>query len=183
MIERDDSTATLGADRVTTILDGAVRRGKMTADHRAAAMNTFTVETDYAALTDADLVIEAVFEDMDVKAQVFAALDAVVGTDTVLASNTSYLDVEGLAAQTKNPERVIGLHFFFTSTRDETARSDHSYQRRAAGNCHGTGLGQKIAQNHCSIRRLRWLHWQPDHVELPPRGRLHDRGWCAATRN
>lgn len=112
MIERDDSTATLGADRVTTILDGAVRRGKMTADHRAAAMNTFTVETDYAALTDADLVIEAVFEDMDVKAQVFAALDAVVGTDTVLASNTSYLDVEGLAAQTKNPERVIGLHFF-----------------------------------------------------------------------
>jgi 3-hydroxyacyl-CoA dehydrogenase len=67
---------------------------------------------DYGALADCDLVIEAVFEDMDVKRAVFAELDRVTRADTVLASNTSYLDIDALAAGTRDPSRVIGLHFF-----------------------------------------------------------------------
>jgi 3-hydroxyacyl-CoA dehydrogenase len=70
------------------------------------------VTTDYAALAPCGLVIEAVFEDMAVKREVFSALDHVVTEDAVLATNTSYLDVAALAAGTKRPERVIGLHFF-----------------------------------------------------------------------
>ncbi|WP_322896231.1 MULTISPECIES: 3-hydroxyacyl-CoA dehydrogenase family protein [unclassified Yoonia] len=68
--------------------------------------------TDYHALADHPLVIEAVFEDMAVKQAVFAQLDAVMPADAVLASNTSYLDVNALAAMTRDPSRILGLHFF-----------------------------------------------------------------------
>jgi len=68
--------------------------------------------TDYSALAQADLVIEAVFEEMSVKKTVFAQLDAVCKPGAILATNTSYLDVDEIAAVTKRPEDVIGLHFF-----------------------------------------------------------------------
>lgn len=70
------------------------------------------VAVGYDALSDADLVIEAVFEDMDVKKAVFARLDVVCKPGAVLASNTSYLDLNWIAASTSRPEDVIGLHFF-----------------------------------------------------------------------
>lgn len=70
------------------------------------------MSTDYASLSEADLVIEAVFEDIDVKKQVFQKLDEVCKGGAVLATNTSYLDVNAIAAVTKRPQDVIGLHFF-----------------------------------------------------------------------
>jgi 3-hydroxyacyl-CoA dehydrogenase len=69
-------------------------------------------ETGYAGVEDVDLVIEAVFEDIDLKKQVFAELDAVTGKNTILATNTSTLDIDAIARATKRPESVIGLHFF-----------------------------------------------------------------------
>ena len=112
MVERDADAADAGAERVTKILDGAVTRGKLTEEGHRAALAAFRADTEYAALASADLVIEAVFEDMQVKADVFATLDAVVPPDAVLATNTSYLDVAALAEYTQIPDRVIGLHFF-----------------------------------------------------------------------
>lgn len=112
MIERDDAALDAGQARVAAILDDSHKRGILNDAARAAAGAAFSGATDYSALAGADLVVEAVFEDMDVKKEVFARLDAVVRPDAVLASNTSYLDLDELAATTRDPSRVIGLHFF-----------------------------------------------------------------------
>lgn len=112
LVERDAEAAAAGAGRVTGMIDGAVSRGKMTAAARDAAMARFTTADTYAALADADLVIEAVFEKMEVKQEVFAKLDAVAKPGAVLATNTSYLDINQIAQATRRPQDVIGLHFF-----------------------------------------------------------------------
>jgi len=112
MIERDQDALKNGSTRVRDILQGAAKRGKLTRTALTETNERLTASTDYAALSDAQVVIEAVFEDMDIKRAVFAQLDSHTKPDAVLASNTSYLDITALAAGTKHPERVIGLHFF-----------------------------------------------------------------------
>ncbi|NNC71823.1 MAG: 3-hydroxyacyl-CoA dehydrogenase [Sphingomonadaceae bacterium] len=88
------------------------KRGRMTDDQVEQAMGLLTPTLDYADLADCDLVIEAVFEDMDVKKKVFATLDETVKQGAILASNTSYLDIDEIATATQRPEAVLGLHFF-----------------------------------------------------------------------
>jgi 3-hydroxyacyl-CoA dehydrogenase len=113
LMERDDEAADRARDRVERILAEAVKRGKLDPERQVAILHeAFAVTTSSSGLQDADLVIEAVFEDMAVKAALFAQLDQAVLADAVLASNTSYLDVGAIAAGTQHPERVIGLHFF-----------------------------------------------------------------------
>jgi len=113
LIERDAESVERARGIVSKLLDDGVRRGKLTETRRDALLSeAFSTSTDYAALSDADLVIEAVFEDMDVKKQVFAKLDAVAKPGAILATNTSYLDVNEIAAATKRPQDVIGFHFF-----------------------------------------------------------------------
>lgn len=87
-------------------------RGKMTAEQVEQRMGLLGGTTSYAAIGDADLVIEAVFENMDVKKKVFATLDTVAKSGAILATNTSTLDVNEIAAVTSRPQDVIGLHFF-----------------------------------------------------------------------
>lgn len=112
LIERDDAACAAALDRVRGVLDGSRQRGLLSEDGFAAAMGRLSVGSDYEALSDADLVIEAVFEDMDVKKAVFAELDRVTRPDAVLASNTSYLNVNEIARASADPSRVLGLHFF-----------------------------------------------------------------------
>jgi 3-hydroxyacyl-CoA dehydrogenase len=112
IIERDDQRAGIARGRVLGILDDSAKRGLLTAEARANAESALTVATNFGPLADADIVIEAVFEDMDVKKAVFDELDAVARPDAILASNTSYLDIDAIAAGTSDPSRVIGLHFF-----------------------------------------------------------------------
>ena len=112
MVERDEEAAAAGRERVEGILGGSLKRGLISPERHADLLAGFEALGSYAALAEADLVIEAVFEDMAVKRAVFAELDAVTRKDCVLASNTSYLDVNALAAGTRHPERVLGLHFF-----------------------------------------------------------------------
>lgn len=113
LTERDQDGLDRGVATITRNLDGAVKRGKLSEAGRddilAAKLGT---STDLGALSDADLVIEAVFEDMGVKRDIFQTLDKVCKAGTVLASNTSYLDINEIAATTSRPEDVIGLHFF-----------------------------------------------------------------------
>jgi len=89
-----------------------VQRGRITQEKAWELAQTIEFEAEYAAVKDVDLVIEAVFENMDVKKEVFAKLDAVVKPSAILASNTSTLDIDEMASATKRPEHVIGLHFF-----------------------------------------------------------------------
>ena len=112
LIERDEAACAAALDRVRGVLDGSRQRGLLNEDGFASAMDRMTVGSDYDALSDADLVIEAVFEDMDVKKAVFAELDRVTRPDAVLASNPSYLDVNEIARASADPSRVLGLHFF-----------------------------------------------------------------------
>ena len=101
-----------GIATITKNLDGGVKRGKLSQEQRDAMVAQLTGATDLAALADVDLVIEAVFEQMDVKKEIFTALDAICKQGAILASNTSYLDINEIAATTSRPADVIGLHFF-----------------------------------------------------------------------
>jgi 3-hydroxyacyl-CoA dehydrogenase len=112
MIERDDAALARGRAHIERVYDGLVAKGRMSADAKAAALARFVGSTDYTALAEVDLVIEAVFEDMAVKKAVFAELDRVAKAGAVLATNTSYLDIDEIAASTSRPVDVIGLHFF-----------------------------------------------------------------------
>jgi 3-hydroxyacyl-CoA dehydrogenase len=89
-----------------------VDRGRLTAEALEQRMALLTPSLEYADLADADLVIEAVFEDMDVKRTVFTRLDQTVKQGAILASNTSTLDVDAIAAVTGRPRDVVGMHFF-----------------------------------------------------------------------
>src|SRR5262249_8539113 len=86
--------------------------GRLDAVGRDERLGRLSVSGDLADLADIDLVIEAVFDDLAVKSELFARLDRVVRPDTILATNTSYLDPDAIAAATSRPERVLGLHFF-----------------------------------------------------------------------
>ncbi len=113
LIERNDAAADKAQGTIADNLAAAVKRGKLSADRRDAILSdTLSTATGYDALRDADLVIEAVFEDMTVKKQVFAELDRVCNPGCILATNTSYLDINEIAASISRPGDVIGLHFF-----------------------------------------------------------------------
>lgn len=112
MVERDAEAIARGVANVTKVYDGLVSKGRMTDAQKAATLSRFKPSTDYADLGTVDLVIEAVFEDLEVKKGVFRQLDAVCKPGAVLATNTSYLDIDAIAAATSRPQDVIGLHFF-----------------------------------------------------------------------
>lgn len=112
MIERDHDALAKGLERVAVIHQRAVDKGRLTEAARDAEWDRLNGGTDMSVLAGADLVIEAVFEDFDVKAGVFRALDQVLKPGAILATNTSYLDIDALAATVSRPSDVIGLHFF-----------------------------------------------------------------------
>lgn len=92
--------------------DRSARKGRLTAAQVEQRMGLITPGLDYADVADADLIVEAVFENMDVKKDVFAKLDAAAKPACILATNTSTLDVDAIAAVTARPEKVLGMHFF-----------------------------------------------------------------------
>ncbi|MFK7752241.1 MAG: 3-hydroxyacyl-CoA dehydrogenase NAD-binding domain-containing protein [Sedimentitalea sp.] len=113
MLEMSAEAAEAARGRIEGNLQGALKRGKITGEKfETLTQKALTLATDYSALKDADLVIEAVYEDMDVKKTVFKQLDAVCKPGAVLASNTSYLNIDEIAATTSRPGDVLGLHFF-----------------------------------------------------------------------
>jgi 3-hydroxyacyl-CoA dehydrogenase len=101
-----------GRMRLAELKDTAVKSGRLSTQKRLLLDGLLVMSTDFAAFAHCDLVIEAVFEDMAVKHQVFAALESVVRSDCLLASNTSYLDLDTVAAGLRDPSRFLGLHFF-----------------------------------------------------------------------
>ena len=103
----DRGTATMRKNYEAT-----AKKGRMTAEQVEQAMGILTPTLEYSDLADCDLVIEAVYESMDVKKDVFGKLDEVVKDGAILASNTSYLDINEIATATKRPGYVLGLHFF-----------------------------------------------------------------------
>ncbi|MEP5008114.1 3-hydroxyacyl-CoA dehydrogenase NAD-binding domain-containing protein, partial [Roseobacter sp.] len=112
LVEVTQEALARGVSTITSNLEGAVKRGKMTAPARDAAVARLNPVTGLEGLAEADLVIEAVFEDMTVKKEIFGKLDTFCKPGAILASNTSYLDINEIAAATRRPADVLGLHFF-----------------------------------------------------------------------
>jgi len=108
----DQPTIEKSLGTMRKIYGGSVAKGSMTQEALDARMALITPTTDYADLKDVDLVIEAVFEDMAVKKQVFATLGKVTKPGAILATNTSYLDIDQLAEASGRPADVAGMHFF-----------------------------------------------------------------------
>jgi 3-hydroxyacyl-CoA dehydrogenase len=109
-------TSRQALDRGVSIMrrnyEATAKKGRLTTPEVEERMGKLSPTLDFNALADADLVIEAVFEDMDLKKSVFERLDAIAKPGAILASNTSYLDIDAIAAKTKRPEDVLGTHFF-----------------------------------------------------------------------
>jgi 3-hydroxybutyryl-CoA dehydrogenase len=99
-------------ERVAHYLGRGVEKGRLSGEEKEAALARLRTTTELTELGGCDLVIEAIVEDLDAKRGLFQELDRVVGTDAVLATNTSALSVTAVAAATDRPERVVGMHFF-----------------------------------------------------------------------
>jgi 3-hydroxyacyl-CoA dehydrogenase len=112
VLETKQDALDRGVATIRKNYEGQVKKGKLKEDKYGERMALLSTTLSYDDLKDADLVIEAVFEDMDVKKQVFTRLDAVMKKGAILASNTSTLDVDQIAQFTKRPQDVIGTHFF-----------------------------------------------------------------------
>ncbi len=112
LVEQGAEALERGVGRLRALMDASVASGRIDAARRAAMEEALTPAADIAALAGADLVIEAVFEDLAVKQALLGAVERVVRADCVLASNTSYLDLDAIGAPLADPSRLIGLHFF-----------------------------------------------------------------------
>jgi 3-hydroxybutyryl-CoA dehydrogenase len=107
-----DEALARGRDAIAASYRKFTEKGQMSAEEAEAALARITPTTDLDAAADADLVVEAVFEQIDVKREIFRTLDGLVRDDAVLASNTSAIPITKIAAATDSPERVVGTHFF-----------------------------------------------------------------------
>jgi 3-hydroxyacyl-CoA dehydrogenase len=112
ILDQNEVALANGAKKVADFYESRVKSGKMVADKASAILKSFAYSTQWADIASADLIIEAVFEEMEVKHAVFRKIEENASPDALLASNTSYLDIDAIAIKTKNPSRVFGLHFF-----------------------------------------------------------------------
>ena len=112
ILEMKQDALERGTSTMRKNYENTAKRGRMTEAQVESAMGLLTPTLDYGDLADCDLVIEAVYESMDVKKEVFRTLDETVKEGAILASNTSYLDIDEIATATKRPGYVVGLHFF-----------------------------------------------------------------------
>ncbi len=112
MVDVREEALDLGRNTIEKDLKRRVKKGRLSEEERRASLERVSTTTALGACASAPIVIEAVVEDIAVKSEVFADLEGVVASETVLATNTSSLSVAGIAAATEHPERVVGMHFF-----------------------------------------------------------------------
>jgi 3-hydroxyacyl-CoA dehydrogenase len=112
LVDQDQDSIDRGMNIIRKNYDISVQRGRLSADQVSSFLSNLKATTDWQMLKGADLVIEAVFENLELKQQVFKQLDDICDPYTILASNTSYQSIDALAAVTNRPERVVGMHFF-----------------------------------------------------------------------
>ena len=112
LVDRDQEGLNRGMSIIRKNYDISVQRGRLSADQVSSFLSRLEATTNWEMLKGVDLVVEAVFENLELKRQVFKQLDEICDPHTILASNTSYQSIDALAAVTTRPERVVGMHFF-----------------------------------------------------------------------
>ena len=112
IIDQDQDNLTRGVSVIEKNYDFMVGRGKLTPEQKDVVFGLVTSSLDYKDISDCDIVIEAVYENLDLKHEIFKSLDEHVKEGAILASNTSGLDIDSIAAVTKRPDMVVGTHFF-----------------------------------------------------------------------
>lgn len=112
IVETSDAALERGVAAIRNNYAGSVKRGRISQAEMDAAMALLDPTLRFEALSECDLVIEAVYEELDIKKAIFARLDGIARPGTILATNTSFLDVNAIAAETGRPESVVGMHFF-----------------------------------------------------------------------
>jgi 3-hydroxyacyl-CoA dehydrogenase len=112
LLEMSQDALDKGLGIIRKNYEASAKKGRITAEQVKERMGLLTGTTQYSDLANQDLVIEAVFENMAVKKEVFKKLSDVVRPDTILASNTSYLDIDEIATVVDRPGRMLGMHFF-----------------------------------------------------------------------
>ena len=112
IVEMGQEALDRGAALMRKNYEATAAKGKLTVEQVSKAMGLLTPTLDFSALADCDLIIEAVYENMDVKKEVFGRLDKIAKPGAILASNTSYLNIDEIAASISRPEDVVGMHFF-----------------------------------------------------------------------
>ena len=111
LIDIDEAILERGMSTIAKNLQRGVDKGKMTADEKQQVLGRIRSASDVGAATGADIVIEAIVENLAAKTQLFAKLDSITAADCILASNTSSISITKMAAATKRPDKVIGMHF------------------------------------------------------------------------
>jgi len=166
LLDNDAEGLERGATTIRKLYEGGVARGKISEEEMADGVGRLSTTTDYGDIGDADLVIEAVFENLAIKKEVFEKLDSVCKAGAILATNTSTLDVDAIASATKRPQDVIGLHFFSPAhimrlleivrgaeTSDEVIATSLALAKRlrkigvVVGNCFGF-VGNRMLYNY-----------------------------------
>ena len=175
MLEVKQEAIDRGVAGIRGTYEAQVKRGRMKPDKLAERMGLLATTLDYKAIADADLVIEAVFEDLGVKQKVFEALDAVMKPGAILASNTSTLDVDRIAAFTKRPAGCRRPALLLAGQHHEAAggRARQGDEQGCAR--HRDGRGQAHRQDRGRVRRVRRLHRQPHDGAVHPAGAVHAR--------
>jgi 3-hydroxyacyl-CoA dehydrogenase len=146
IVEANKDALDRGLAGITKTYEASAARGSMSREELARRMALLRPATDLSALADADLVVEAVFEDMAVKNQVFSALDRITKPGAVLATNTSYLDINAIAQATARPDAVVGMHFFSPANVMrllEVVRAEKTSPQALAT---AVGIGRKIGK-------------------------------------
>jgi len=192
IVEQNEDAAEAARKRIADTLEGGVKKGKLSETAREAQQSRITVTTEFDALGKADLVIEAVFEDLDVKREVFARLDKTAKDGAILATNTSYQDVNAIAEATGRPGDVLGLHFFSPAnimkllevvragrTADDALATALKFAKRigkvpvVAGVCYGF-IGNRMLQGYQREAGLLLLEGAtPEQID----GAIHDFGF------
>lgn len=112
VVESSDAAMDAGRERIAGLYDRSIKSGRLTEEKKSERLSRLTVTTDFDTLSKVELVVEAIFEDMSIKKDIFSRLGTVTKPGTVLATNTSYLDINLIADASGRPADVIGLHFF-----------------------------------------------------------------------
>ena len=112
IIDQDEENLTRGISVIEKNYDFMVKKGRLTSDQKDAIFGLVTSSLDYSDISDCDIIIEAVYENLELKHEIFKALDQHVKPEAILASNTSGLDIDSIASITSRPEKIVGTHFF-----------------------------------------------------------------------